>query len=347
MLAYWLLFFAPVLPLLLSSRRTWSVPFTLPIIFLLSIFIGLRYQVGGDWYSYYFQFLGASQTDFSTLGFTDIGYQLLNILFSASIDGYIWVNFFCALIFSSGLLFFCRKQPLPWLAFLLSIPYLVTVVSLGYTRQSVAIGFLMLGFTYLQERRLTPFILLLLAGSLFHTTVLFMAILCLPLFRTNNPFQRLFQLALVSISIYAIGQAFFASRVERLFLGYIVNEYSSQGAYIRCALNFLPSILVLLFPKSLHLTYSERTIWKTVSILSLLCTLLLFLFPSNSTAIDRIALYFIPVQLAILSRVPYLFARPHTYIILLLIAINALILFVWLNFANNAFAWLPYQNVLF
>lgn len=347
MIAYWILFLVPVFPLLFSRRLAWSVPFTLLLVVLLSLFIGLRYQVGGDWYSYYLQLIDASQTDFSSIAFTDIGYQTLNLIFSSVPHGLIWVNLTCGVIFSSGLLFLCRSQPIPWLAFLFSIPYFVIVVSLGYTRQSAAAGFLMIVILFLQERRVFIFLLLLLAGSLFHFTVLIMAVLCLPMIRGRSTLLKLLQFLILFVAIFSIGETFFVARLEKLIHGYIVNNYSSQGAYIRCALNLLPSLLALTLSKRLHFTRSEQTIWVSVSILSLASTLVLFLFPDNSTAVDRISLYFIPVQLAINSRIPYLFVPIHTGVLLSLIVFNSLILFVWLNYATNAFAWLPYRNILF
>ncbi len=44
----------------------------------------------------------------------------------------------------SGLVQFCRKQPLPWLALAVAAPFIIIVVGMGYTRQSVALGFILL-----------------------------------------------------------------------------------------------------------------------------------------------------------------------------------------------------------
>jgi hypothetical protein len=62
----------------------------------------------------------------------------------------------------------------------------------------------------------------------------------------------------------------------------------------------------------------------------------------SSTAIDRLALYIIPLQLAVLSRLPIAFNRSGS-LRLVIMAYSAGVLFVWLNFAKHAEYWLPYQ----
>ena len=67
----------------------------------------------------------------------------------------------------------------------------------------------------------------------------------------------------------------------------------------------------------------------------------LFVLPS-STVVDRLSLYLIPLQLAVLPRVAYLFGARNLGRFLVVVY-AALVLFVWLNFAVHAEYWLPYQ----
>jgi len=69
----------------------------------------------------------------------------------------------------------------------------------------------------------------------------------------------------------------------------------------------------------------------------------------NSTTIDRIALYFIPIQLVVFSRVPVLITDTYHRTMFLLVVLIGYIaaMFVWLNYGANAGEWLPYQNLLF
>ena len=69
---------------------------------------------------------------------------------------------------------------------------------------------------------------------------------------------------------------------------------------------------------------------------------------ASSTAVDRLALYLIPLQLFVGSRLP----DTHTFGInprkwnQLLILFLLAVLLVWLFFAGHSYAWLPYRNLL-
>jgi hypothetical protein len=68
-------------------------------------------------------------------------------------------------------------------------------------------------------------------------------------------------------------------------------------------------------------------------------------FSSKPPAVDRLALYLIPLQLFVFARLPLALGPTFGYgaIIWAVILYYALVLYVWLNFATHAFAWLPYQ----
>jgi hypothetical protein len=76
-------------------------------------------------------------------------------------------------------------------------------------------------------------------------------------------------------------------------------------------------------------------------------TLGLFAISPSSTAIDRISLYLIPIQMLVFSRLPTAFPghREGTknQLMLVLIAYCAIVQFVWLNYATHSYLWVPYQ----
>ena len=79
----------------------------------------------------------------------DPGYQALNWLVQEWNGEIWWVNSVSAAIFAWGLIRLCQNQPRPMLAVLVAVPYLIIVVAMGYTRQSIAIGILMAGLASL------------------------------------------------------------------------------------------------------------------------------------------------------------------------------------------------------
>ena len=143
------MFTVPALAAVLSpgavlSRRTprWT-PAWLGAAVSLSLLIGLRYQVGGDWPNYIEYFERVRDVPLAeVLGLTDPGYQLLNWLSLKMGWGIFGTNLICGIMFTAGLLHFCRNLPRPWLAVTIAVPYLVIVVAMGYTRQDISRIFL-------------------------------------------------------------------------------------------------------------------------------------------------------------------------------------------------------------
>jgi hypothetical protein len=66
--------------------------------------------------------------------------------------------------------------------------------------------------------------------------------------------------------------------------------------------------------------------------------------------VDRLALYLIPLQMVVLARLPDAFphkGRSDLKVILLVVVYSAAIQYVWLNYADNVGAWLPYRAYVF
>ena len=320
-------------------------------IIIFTITIGFRHEVGTDWFNYLVHVdrtIGLNLAEVTTF-FGDPAYNTLNWLFSEHPLGVYGVNLISALIFASGLVFFCRSQPSPWLSLCFAVPYLVIVVSMGYTRQAVAIGLTMPALIALERDRLVLFILLTLAATLFHSSALVMFAWVLPAVPGRTFLSKSLQVLLVLIVFISVYQTIAISRAEQLVAGYIQSSYESEGAFIRILMNLLPALLLLSSPSRFIMSSQQLRLWKSISFTAVLCALALFLFPSNSTAIDRIALYVLPLQLVVGSRLPSTGFLGLTKSTLTLWCVSSCVLvqFVWLNFSNHGSDWLPYQNFLF
>jgi hypothetical protein len=72
---------------------------------------------------------------------------------------------------------------------------------------------------------------------------------------------------------------------------------------------------------------------------------LLIVIPS-STAVDRMALYWMPIQLVVLSRLPDALGKPETsrlWLVIMVVAYSASVQLVFLFFAIHSFGWVPYH----
>ena len=134
---------------------------------------------------------------------------------------------------------------------------------------------------------------------------------------------------------------FLSSATDRLVRNYIGAEYASQGAGIRVAMNILPAALFLLQQHRFGFSERERKVWRNFSLAAFLFLILLFVLPST-TAVDRLALYATPLQIAVLSRVPMSY-RSRGLGTILIVLYSFAVQFVWFNYAANADAWIPYR----
>lgn len=320
----------------------------LALLLFLTLLIGLRLEVGGDWAIYvpYLERIGVLRLQ-DVLTQTEPGYALLNWIAAETGGGVFLVNTICGLIFSLGLVRFCSNQPRPWLALTLAFPYLVTVVAMGYSRQGVAIGLEMLALLALERDRLLQFLGWIALAALFHRTVLVLLMLPASTLSGSLRFSQLLRLALLAGAGYGLYSALLAPDLDYYIQGYLEAEYQSQGARIRVALCLLPALLFLPNRRLFWLPPDVQRIWSLLSVLAIAAAIGLATVAS-STAVDRLALYLIPLQMFVGSRLPdtRLWGLTPNSWTQLLVLFSLAVLLVWLLFARHAFAWLPYRNLL-
>ena len=108
-----------------------------------------------------------------------------------------------------------------------------------------------------------------------------------------------------------------------------------------------PALAFLFNRRRFQLPPNTKRIWTLLSLMAVAASIGLATVAS-STAVDRLALYLIPLQLYVGSRIPdvRLFGISPTIWNQLLIALSFAVLMVWLLFAGNSQYWLPYRNLL-
>ena len=305
---------------------------------LIVAMVGFRYEVGGDWTSYEYMFSRTGFMEFGqALSIGDPAYQALNWVVGKLGGEIVWVNLVCAMLFTWGLFRLARLQPNPWLAVLVAVPYMVIVSSM-YTRQAAALGILMAGLSSLiRGGSLARFVIYVVFAATFHRT----AIAVLPLVVFSRPTNRFINILGGGAAIYALYDVFLAEEMGEFVAGYIESEYSSQGAAIRIAMEVLAASIFLIRRKDFGFAQAEDRMWFYFAMASFAAVFFLFVSPS-STAVDRLSLYLMPLQIVVLSRIPFVYTG--RYLGMTLVALYCFaVQFVWLNFASHAEYWLPYR----
>lgn len=349
MVVYWFMFLLALFGLLVDARADrrsqalyWGI-----IVVLFTLLIGFRFHVGCDWEPYNDMLVEASRSDLKVAltEITDPGYGLLLWLAQFFGEEIYFANVVCAFLFVVGVTRFARMQPAPSLALLVAVPYLIIVVAMGYTRQATALGLALWGFTLLTEGRPKVAGLLFFVATLFHSTV----VVLLPLLVLGIGRKRWIQTVAITALVVWIAYFGTAEQFDRLQRDYVENPYGqgSAGALPRVGLTALAGAIVIVGWYSFARRWEGAKLWLVLSISAIL------LLPAISfadTAVDRMALYLLPLQLVVFSRLP-LVAAPggmRAALLLAVVLLAAAVQFAWLNYSVHApLCWVPYRNAFF
>ena len=320
----------------LANTLAWA------IIAILTIYIGLRHQVGGDWRIYSQFFDATAERSFAEvlLGSRSPAYYLLNWLSARLGLGIYGANAMCALIFSIGLVAFCRVQPNPWLAATVASPVLLFIIALGYTRQSVAIGLFMLAAALISKDRQYLPIGLAFLGTLFHeSAAVLLPIVAFAAVQDARVRKLLIAGAIAALAIIILTQ------IQRVIWLYIDDGAPvSRGALIRLGMTALAGALFVAYYGKMRFSPAENRLWLLSTIASFALTAAA-LFGIAPLLMDRLGFLFIPLQLAVLSRLPIVILPGLAAMIVAFYSLLAL--GVWLAFSQYTPWMAPYQNVLF
>lgn len=304
----------------------------------------LRYKIGGDWFPYLDMYdrvrgggLGEAMAQTEPL----FGFSLW---FSSLIGTDVYLsNGLCAFILVIGISRVALTTREPWLAIVFAVPYLLIVVGMGYVRQAAAIGLICSAIASLHKGRSVSVGVQLALAIGFHAA----AVLVVPLFAYALANRN--QLALVLLFIVGAALMYFviAPRLDA-YSNYVDTNFESGGALPRILLSVVPSILLLLFRKNFFDWTRSRPVWIGLAFLNCGALVAYFLF-SASTAVDRAALYFSPIQLVVFGNIAGLLRSTVRTVFLLrlgVIGIAATVQSVWLIFSTYGSLWVPYTSVL-
>jgi hypothetical protein len=345
---YWIIFLIIATGALLSRKpdfegRRSSFAFVLLASLPTLLMIGLRWRIGPDWDAYVQIFESTQYYSFGqALTHGDAGFTSLNWLLNQLGAPFWTVNLVCGAVFVAGLTAFSRRQPNPWLAFLIALPYMGIVVAMSGDRQSLALGFLFFALNAFQRGKLSKFVLLILVAALFHGSILLILPLAL-LSYSQNSVQRAVLIIIALVIAYYFFQGMFSIYAHR----YSSEKIQSTGVAYRLAMNALAAIIFLTFPRRFGLGEHELKLWRNISLASLGLLLLLAVFPS-STAIDRFLLYLFPLQFLVLSRAPTALSpdqRTAEHVTVMVIGYAALVQATFLFFGTFAIYYVPYRSI--
>lgn len=309
----------------------------------LSIFIGLRHEVGGDWDIYKYDFY-RNVHFFNILNLQyirDFGYELLSYATYKLELGIYGLNFALGIIFIFSLHTFALNfSKNYWLTFVIAFPYLITVVSMGFTRQGTALAFALLSLCAIRNLKSYKFIFYSIMAILFHKSVALLSILIL---LTHFKFKIKFILIFIILILSSF--ALILPDISRYVAGYLTeaSQYKSKGVYFRMSLNLLSGLIFLFFYKKIKV---DKNINLLIFLVFFINIILLFIIKDHSTFVDRIIIYFVFIQLIVFTRLELIAPRFEIFFTLTIIILYFAVYFVWFNYSIHSYAWMPYKNIL-
>lgn len=315
---------------------------------LLLLFIGLRFEVGGDWWGYNVLADIAMGQQFNELfEHAEIGFNFLlwaSVQLGLKIYG---VNMVTTALFLYGLFKYCRKQLNPWLAIFTALPFLVIVIAMSANRQAVAIGVTLLVMAGWSTSSLSKKLILIFFASMFHTSAAIFV-----LFVILDSRISLLKKSILSIGLFTVVIKFLSSSesVVRYQSSYVTdaNINVSYGALQQIMLNALPAIVILLMSLRRSQLKSKIPHWNIIFVMSILSVVLIPMSFSFSLAAARISFYLFPVSIVFFATLPEIFPASSKEIVKFFVVLYGFIVMgLWLNFANTAWLHIPYNNALF
>lgn len=330
------------------SNKYSTLFFNLIFLYLL-VLIGLRYEIGGDWINYLQNHAAIHFTVFTDnhnldiLNNTEPFILILNLL---SPNIYIF-NFYCALVFLIGLFALISKCKDLYLSIVVAIPFLILLVGLGYQKQSVALGFLMLSYYFYLNNNYKLFLIFCFTTFFTHYSTFFLILFIIyDLFFVKKFKINKIQFLIIIVLIFLVIFISYDKITRVLINNYIIDEgrRHSYGLVPRLVVQFLSIFLYLIsFNK-----WQKNTQLNRLIVFNIFLTFLTLPFVQTySILIDRMLFYFVLIQIMILGN--YKLIILSNYYVFFRLTIFVFYLFItlyWFTFSYFASYWLPYKNIL-
>lgn len=329
-----------------SSRKVHPIAWSVAFLVIL-VFVGLRHHVGMDWNNYLVMIdkVHRSVDLIDAFNVAEPGFVVL-LWFSGALGfGVYGSNLVGTLIFCIGLFKYARRTELPWVALMVAIPMLVTVVAMSANRQAIAIGVLLWAVADWQQSSMPRRVAFILAASMFHYSALFFLIFVFADLNLKFAYKFIIGAMGVAGAIYLLQTTGRADYYDSMYFSGQTALTRSEGAKYHVLFNGGPALLYFLVGRSARERMFPDQLHRQMAFFAIgLIPLVAF----ASLAAGRITLYLFPVAMCALSAAPQLIkgasGRPITRFAV--VAFMLTVLYIWLGYANSAGAHLPYGNML-
>lgn len=345
MYPYFLMIGLPAL-LGLAATRRFQAGAGLALVFVtFMLVIGLRYEIGPDWFAYAIHVQRYPTLDFAELAARgEVGWSLTVIAADALGLGMQGVVFFSGLVFCVGVFAVARSCQEPMLAIVAAVPYLSIAVAMSGLRQATAIGIIFVLVAHWYRWSIPVKIGVVLLASTFHFSALAM-LLVVALDSRLTLFQRIAAGGIIA-GIVGYLVAVTEVRVDRYSDKYLPGGSAADtpGALYHVLLTAVPALVYFFLRRRWIEVYGRIAVIDLFAAIGAIALIFVFFFPN---ATDRMTLYFSVVALIVQANLPNLWpGKPEQSAIRFgIIALNVIAMLTFLIAGNKAGSFVPYMSV--
>lgn len=276
-----------------KPSKTKNIIFTVIAFSQLFLIMVCRYQIGYDYNMYAVGFNFMHDDGFANMTYKDweIGFVLLTKLLGLVLPNYVWyMGFLTLAAIVPAAIFIYKNSEMPWVSTILYINTFIFFMSMNFIRQMIALSLVMLAWSFMKRNKFLPFLLIILAASLFHQTVLILIPVYL-LIKIKPTVKELIIYAYFLLWFYISSEGFIDLITKFFHEEYTGSSFLSEG------LSFVYAILPLLVTAAAFFLVKTGTINLTAEnkyIINLSLIAVIFTITmSRHSIIERLSYYFL------------------------------------------------------
>ncbi len=265
----------------------------LALAFLVLVFLSsFRYAIGFDYFSYRNIYEMVSQWSFREIfsvhwmePFFFIACKLAYLAGCTYPVFLIFVNLF---LMFAAMQFIYRFSKLPWVSVYLFICLQFLSHDMNLIRQSIAAAFFLLAYPSLKDRKILPYTLFIIAGGLFHNSLLFLYPLYFLLPLKINKKSAISLLLLTAVTYLFFDPLFLIIRplLPEKYAKYLGGYFWNPNSFSYVVLPVLYCLLIYLFRSRI-----EDSFQRTIYLNSALYSCIINLFITKHFILERFAIY--------------------------------------------------------
>ena len=265
----------------------------------------LRYSIGFDYFSYQSIFEKASAAAWGqlpTMYRSYLGYAVLNKIVGVLGGGYRTLLLLCNVFMTAAVFWVIWKySKMPWISVFVYVSLQFFAHSMNLFRQSIAASILFLGYRFLRDRRLLPYVLVVLAAALFH----YSAIVMIPVYfllHMKSDWKHMAAVGILSLFCYL-----FSEPILQLVTSVILKNYAHYQDSIYWGGNGIHYVVIPAVYFGLTLIFRNKLLARdprnNVLINSAYFTFILYMFMTKHFILERFSIYVFPLAMLLIPEI--------------------------------------------